>query len=48
MAVDINSAVQSSNIRVVSFNMHGYNQGAPTVKELLNDNSIAVAMLQEH
>jgi hypothetical protein len=32
----------------MSFNMHGYNQGAVTVKELIDTSSPAVIMLQEH
>jgi len=37
-----------SELCIVSFNMHGYNQGAITVKDLIASNSPDVFMLQEH
>ena len=36
------------SISVISYNMHGYNQGIPTVTELINDLSPDVFLLQEH
>ena len=33
---------------IVSFNMHGYNQGVITVRDLIVSNSPDVFMLQEH
>jgi exonuclease III len=35
-------------LTVVSFNMHGYNQGLVTIEDLLKSNSPDVIMLQEH
>jgi exonuclease III len=35
-------------LSIVSYNMHGYNQGAITVKDLVASSSPAVFMLQEH
>lgn len=37
-----------SELTVVSFNMHGYNQGQITVKDLIESNSPDIIMLQEH
>jgi len=35
-------------LRVVSFNMHGFNQGQPTIEELINSSQPDIILLQEH
>ena len=35
-------------LSIVSFNMHGYNQGVVTVRDVIESSSPAVLMLQEH
>ena len=35
-------------LSVVTFNMHGFNQGWPTVLELMNNFEASVILLQEH
>ncbi len=39
---------ERSNLCIVSYNMHGFNQGTPTVTELIADKSADIIMLQEH
>jgi len=48
MATNNINNVVALELDFVSFNMHGYNQGAITVKELIDISSPAVIMLQEH
>jgi len=36
------------NLSILSFNMHGFYQGIPTVEELIKDMKPDVFMLQEH
>jgi len=36
------------NLKVVSFNMHGFNQGAPVIEDLISSEKPDVFMLQEH
>ena len=38
----------TNNICVVSYNLHGFNQGAPGVKELMVKLQADVIMVQEH
>ena len=48
MATNNINNVVALELDFVSFNMHGYNQGAITVKELIDISSPAVIMLQGH
>ena len=41
-------ALNCSEISFVSFNMHGFNQGFQTVRDLIFDRKPDVFMLQEH
>ena len=36
------------DLHVISYNMHGYNQGVPAVKELIVSSQPHVILLQEH
>jgi len=36
------------NLCIVSFNMHGFQQGLPVVTELLNDKQVDILAVQEH
>jgi len=38
----------TDRIRVVSFNMHGFNQGRPTINELIANDNVDIFLLQEH
>ena len=55
MDININMATTTdtdnkftSGLKVVSFNMHGFNQGQPAVQELINVYQPHILMLQEH
>jgi len=37
-----------TNLLIMSFNMHGYNQGFATLKDFTNNKDLDVIMLQEH
>ena len=39
---------QHTSLRIVSYNMHGFNQGAPTITDLLAEDNVDIVMLQEH
>ena len=41
-------SLSSSNIKLVSFNLHGYNQGSHVVRDLILKDDISVLLLQEH
>jgi len=38
----------SLSLKIVSFNMHGFNQGLPVVEDLIASSRPDVFMLQEH
>lgn len=46
-ATDTNNKL-TSGLKVVSFNMHGFNQGSPTVQELITAHQPNILLLQEH
>ena len=50
MAAPINNLLQQQrhNIALISYNMHGFNQGQPALSNILQDNSADIVMLQEH
>jgi endonuclease/exonuclease/phosphatase family metal-dependent hydrolase len=39
---------ESNNLKLISYNMHGFNQGHPTVTELINEINPDIFLLQEH
>jgi len=43
-----NSANSIDSIRIVSYNMHGFNQGQPAVDEMITNDNIDMFLLQEH
>ena len=40
--------LSSRRLKIITFNMHGFNQGNPTINGLINDYSPDIIMLQEH
>ena len=47
-AIDTTVRNTSSQLLLLSFNMHGYNQGVTTVSDLVESRSPDLIMLQEH
>ena len=48
MATKMTTDLSTWNLSIVSFNMHGFYQGIPTVEELIKGMKPDVFMLQEH
>ncbi len=49
MAVQVdNSSERSVYLNFVSYNLHGYNQGSHTVRDLMLADKIDIFLLQEH
>jgi len=46
--VDRDACLSSLDLSIVSLNMHGYNQGLPAIKQLIEKNSPDVMLVQEH
>ena len=37
-----------SHLKIVSFNLHGFNQGCATIEDLINDIEPDILVVQEH
>ena len=48
MAANINTVLQQQTLTVASYNMHGYNQGFTTIRDLSASVSPDIFLLQEH
>jgi len=46
--INTDSDLSSFALKIVSFNMHGFNQGWPAVMSLINDLDPGIILLQEH
>lgn len=42
------SLESSKRLKVIFFNMHGYNQGSPTITDLIDNIDPDIFLLQEH
>ena len=43
-----NVSTQHRQLKLVSYNMHGFNQGCPTINELINTVDPDIILCQEH
>ena len=41
-------AAEKRNLTIVSYNMHGYNQGCPTLDDMIHSHNPDILLLQEH
>ena len=48
MATNTNNSLQQQTLTVASYNMHGYNQGFTTIRDLSASVSPDIFLLQEH